>query len=195
MNRDARCTPARRKAVTAAFPQSLKLLAAIAGLAIGACTTLPTPSTSTQDERCLTTTPADPSLVPAEVAAFFQGTMKLQPGVSPAPMRGLVGNSFMWVVIGEGGVVVADPGPDGRLGAKFPTYRLIDGRLIVGAVRLDGPTGNVAISVPAGYGTKGFQATGVDFPSGGCWSVTESVAGHDLAFVVRVVQQASPNPG
>ena len=35
---------------------------------------------------------------------------------------------------------------------------------------------------------------GISFPSVGCWSVTETVAGHDLVFVVRLVPGPSASP-
>jgi hypothetical protein len=44
-------------------------------------------------------------------------------------------------------------------------------------------------SVPAGYGSSGFQATGLTFPTRGCWRVVGSVAGHELELVVFVTKR------
>ena len=105
----------------------------------------------------------------------------------------MYGNAALWVDLGTtDGTLVGSADANERLGAKFPTYRLATGPLTISAHRLDGPSDGVATSVPEGYGPTGFQAVGVDFPSIGCWSITETVAGHDLTFVVDVVSTSSP---
>ena len=40
--------------------------------------------------------------------------------------------------------------------------------------------------LPEGYGTVGFQASGVDFPTEGCWEVTGAVGDATLTFVMFV---------
>jgi hypothetical protein len=42
-------------------------------------------------------------------------------------------------------------------------------------------------SVPDGYGTHGFQSSGVYFPTEGCWEVTGTVGGSSLTFVTFVI--------
>jgi hypothetical protein len=116
--------------------------------------------------------------------------MILPAGMTPPPLRTMYGNGALWVDLGTSdGTLPGVAEPGGRLGAKFPTYRLIDGTVTVSARRLDGPSGNVSTSAdPQGYyGASGFLPVGADFPSPGCWSVTETVSGRDLVFVVRLV--------
>ena len=42
------------------------------------------------------------------------------------------------------------------------------------------------LDVPGGYGDTGFQVSGLNFPTTGCWQVTGSVGGKTLTFVVNV---------
>lgn len=113
--------------------------------------------------------------------------MSLPSGMTPPPLQ-MYGNDWLWTELGTGdGTLRATPGSDGLLQAKFPTYRLVDGSLTVSANRLDGTSNGVQVDVPGGYGATGFQAVGVSFPAPGCWSITESISGHSLTFVVKVV--------
>jgi hypothetical protein len=54
--------------------------------------------------------------------------------------------------------------------------------------RLDAPGPPLVASVPDGYGTAGFQASGVFFPTVGCWEITGSVGGSTLTFVTFVLR-------
>jgi hypothetical protein len=42
--------------------------------------------------------------------------------------------------------------------------------------------------IPAGYGDIGFQATGIIFPTPGCWEVTGRVGNASLTFITKVVK-------
>ncbi len=171
-------------------------IVAVAGLILVVGCASPAPSRTDSPSAtpaCPVTLAAAPEAVPAPVAAFINGGMILPPGTTPPPLREMYGNAALWVVLGTtDGRLVGSADATGRLGAKFPTYRLVTGPLTVTARRLDGPSDGVATSVPEGYGPSGFQAVGVDFSSIGCWSITETVAGHDLTFVVEVVRSPSP---
>jgi hypothetical protein len=79
--------------------------------------------------------------------------------------------------------------PDGSIAAKVGWWRGAAGRLTIQGERLDAPAPPLRASVPAGYGSTGFQATGLTFPTRGCWKVVGSVAGHDITFVVRVTKR------
>jgi hypothetical protein len=79
--------------------------------------------------------------------------------------------------------------PDGAIYAKVGWWRGVPGRLTIQGERLDAPAPPLQASVPAGYGSTGFQATGLTFPTRGCWSVVGSVAGHELEFVVFVTKR------
>src|SRR6516225_10676327 len=84
------------------------------------------------------------------------------------------GNGSLWVgALWPNGVIIMtrdDVGPDGRLGMKFGWYRLTSGYLTITGRRLDAPA-PPAWGLASGYGLTGFNASGVDFPTEGCWQV------------------------
>jgi hypothetical protein len=117
-------------------------------------------------------------------------------GVSPDDFFGWgasYGNGRLWVGgLWPGGVIAAGPEfvqPDGSVGMKFGWWRAAPGGLRITGRRLDGPAPPLRADVPAGYGQAGFQASGVDFPTEGCWEVTGAVAEATLTFVTFVVRR------
>jgi hypothetical protein len=90
------------------------------------------------------------------------------------------------------GVIAAGPNhvdTRGRVRMKFPWWRMVRGRLRITGRRLDGPSGPLVGHVPTGYGPIGFQATGVTFPTEGCWKVTGTVGRTSLSFVTFVIKR------
>lgn len=91
------------------------------------------------------------------------------------------------------GTVVFRPGgagfvtPEGWLGMKFGWQRSVRGRLTISGRRLDGPAPPLAAESPGPVET-GFQATGLIFPTPGCWEVTARAADATLTFVTKVVK-------
>jgi hypothetical protein len=91
------------------------------------------------------------------------------------------------------GTIVATPdfvNPDGSIGWKFPWMRMVPGSLIVTGRRLDAPAPPLKSWVPSGYGDIGFQASGVTFPSEGCWRITGKVDHTSVTFVNLVITAA-----
>jgi hypothetical protein len=93
----------------------------------------------------------------------------------------------------EGRVVFAPGGPgsvlnNGALEMKFPWWRLVSGDLTIEGHRLDGIAPPLQADIPKGYGASGFQATGLIFPTVGCWQVTGRVGEGKLTFVTEVVK-------
>jgi SnoaL-like domain len=173
----------------------LAMLVVLVGCARTVTPTAPATSVTVSASSCPVTIAAASDAVPAPVASFEIGGMILPAGMTPPPLRTFYGNDAIWVDLGTSdGTLVGVPEAAGHLGAKFGTYRLVDGLLAVTVRRLDGPSGDVWISVPQGYGLSDFQSMGISFPSVGCWSVTETVASRDLDFVVRIVSGQSPAP-
>jgi hypothetical protein len=82
-------------------------------------------------------------------------------------------------------------GDAGSIYAKLGWWRGVRGKVSVGGRRLDAPAPPLRADVPAGYGPLGFQASGLTFPTVGCWRVTGSLGGARLSFVVRVVRLGS----
>jgi hypothetical protein len=94
------------------------------------------------------------------------------------------------------GTIVFRPGgagfvlADGSLSMKFGWYRAegLRGKLTIRGRRLDAPAPPLRAEIPNGYRETGFQATGLIFPTEGCWEVTGKVAETSLTFVTRVVK-------
>jgi hypothetical protein len=109
------------------------------------------------------------------------------PGMSPSPT--LHGNGKLWVTLHADGRIPVRPenvSPSGWLGVKLPWWRAVRGTLTIEARRLDAPARPARATVPDGYGDIGFQASGVLFPSPGCWEVTGRVGESSLTFVVLI---------
>ena len=103
------------------------------------------------------------------------------------------GNDSLWVgSLWPHGVVIItsdDVGPDGRLGMKFGWYRLTNGYLTITGRRLDAPASPASgLTFPGGYGLTGFNASGVMFPTEGCWQITGRVGRVALTFVTFVIK-------
>jgi hypothetical protein len=103
------------------------------------------------------------------------------------------GNGSLWVGgLWPHGVVIItrdDVRPDGRLGMKFGWYRLTNGYLTITGRRLDAPAPPASgLTFPGSYGPTGFNASGVLFPTEGCWQVTGRVGRVALTFVTFVIK-------
>jgi hypothetical protein len=88
------------------------------------------------------------------------------------------------------GVIAAGPDfvdKDGAIGMKFGWWRNVPGDLEITGARLDGPAPPARGEVPSGYGQTGFQASGIVFPTEGCWEVSGHVGPATLTFVTFVV--------
>jgi hypothetical protein len=91
------------------------------------------------------------------------------------------------------GVITAGPefvDADGSISMKFGWWRAVPGQLRITGRRLDAPPAPPARGdVPDGYGDTGFQASGVTFPTAGCWQVTGTVGATALTFVTFVIKK------
>lgn len=84
-----------------------------------------------------------------------------------------------------GGGVRASINPDGSIDAKFGWWRAGSGPIRISGRRVDRSAPPLRAHVPRGYGA-GFQATGLTFPTTGCWRITGRYAGASLTFTVLV---------
>ena len=92
----------------------------------------------------------------------------------------------LWVGgLPDTGALGIEPGT--RASWKLGWWRGRDGRLTLAGGRLDAPGPPMAVSVPDGYGARGFQATGVVFPSEGCWEILGRAGGEELRLVVLLL--------
>ena len=74
---------------------------------------------------------------------------------------------------------------------KFGWTRGVPGKLKATGRRLDGPASPLRFSASDGYGTIGFQASYLIFPTPGCWEVIAQVDERQdsrLTFVTRIVK-------
>jgi hypothetical protein len=84
---------------------------------------------------------------------------------------------------------MAEIRPDGSIDAKLGWWRGVEGQLTIRGRRLDAPGPPLRAEIPEGYGVSGFQATGIIFPTEGCWRVTGKVGNATLSFVTLVVKR------
>lgn len=194
--------------------KSLPLLvvgAAAAALALPAAAASPPPKKVARLERQVTALKAKVRRLEAENKAFRLAIALTQRGeralarrvaaFDPCPIthpNGSVppgstfgaefhGNGKIWVGLWPSNVVVQEPEPDGSIGAKFGWWRGASGQLRIEGRRLDATAPPLRAEVPEGYGDSGFQASGIVFPTEGCWEVTGRVADASLTFVTLVL--------
>jgi hypothetical protein len=101
------------------------------------------------------------------------------------------GNGKLWVELWPRGHVRAskdDVRPDGSIVMKFPWTRGVRGELEITGRRLDAEAPPVRAEIPEGYGSIGFQASGIIFPTQGCWEITGRVGNVSLSFVTKVTK-------
>jgi hypothetical protein len=70
-------------------------------------------------------------------------------------------------------------------GIKVGWFRPAGAALEITGKRLDAPAPSLEAHIPCCYPTR-FQATGLIFPTKGCWEITATAAESELAFVVWV---------
>jgi hypothetical protein len=143
--------------------------------------------------------PAAPDGGPPVTASGGKPCATTRPGAGPTgeARHGLFGwensygNGSLWVgglwpdgVIAGAQFVEAD----GSVGIKFGWWRAVDGELKINGRRLDAPAPPLRADIPSGYGLRGFQSSGVHFPTEGCWEVTGAVGTTMLTFVTFVTK-------
>jgi len=115
---------------------------------------------------------------------------------NPAPPSFNYGNSVIRIALyppnGKliagrlaGGGKMATISPDGSIAAKFGWWRAGSGKIRISGRRLDARAPPLRAHVPDGYGS-GFQATGLMFPTTGCWKVTGRYLKSQISFTLLV---------
>ena len=126
-------------------------------------------------------------------------TRVAQPTATPTAAGFNYGNAGLRVQLGwPKGTLAAGILPDGgsratvevngSIHTKLGWWRGVPGTLRITGQRLDGAAPPLDAHVPAGYGRRGFQPTGIVFPTAGCWRVVGRVGNARLTFVVKVTR-------
>ncbi|MGI8857099.1 MAG: hypothetical protein ACR2JW_15230 [Thermomicrobiales bacterium] len=161
------------------------LLAPIVAVLLAACTaTGPTvapiqPTTSPVPPTTVATSPATQASAGCPVTPF---TTTRPPDANTAHFTETwYGNDALWA-----GLAPSYQGKWFVGGLKVLWWHSDSGKLTITGRRLDGAALPVDASIPDGYSQIGYQATGIDVPTPGCWEITGKVATRDLRFVVYV---------
>lgn len=100
------------------------------------------------------------------------------------------GNDDLWVGgLGEDGILAVSESyaeSDGSVSTKLGWWRNVAGSVEIRGRRLDAPAPAMSGQGSEGYGQIGFQASGVTFPTEGCWEVTGSIGESAITFVTFV---------
>ena len=128
------------------------------------------------DGSCPVPRPASSEAVPQEVIDIIAAGASVP--LKRADFQSWYGNDVLWVYLYLQGA---------RRSEKFPWVRLGRGSLTITGHRIDAEAAPAVGQVPQGYGDTGFQASGIDFPTAGCWEVTGQLAAKPLRFVVKVL--------
>lgn len=97
------------------------------------------------------------------------------------------GNEALWTQLSKTGVI-----PEIQGSVKWPWWIVIGGPFKVTATLRDNPGASLTGDVPSGYGSMGFQPSGLDLPKLGCWTITGTVSGEPpLSITVWVQEQPS----
>ena len=124
--------------------------------------------------------------------------LTLPNGRTPTKAAGMNhGNGRMWTALWPHNVVIAEPDyqrEDGSVGMKWPWWRGVKGDLAIEGRRLDGEAPPLRADIPGGYGDKGFQPSGIYFPTEGCWQVTGKAGRAELTFVTLILKAARYEP-
>ena len=145
-------------------------------------------------QSCVGNTPSPPSPAPVTNTAISSCPLTTPNGSTPPnarPSPSHHGNGTLWVDLWSENKILIEPKQvevDGSIGVKFGWYRQARGQLTIEGRRLDTPAPPLQADILEGYGESGFQASGILFPSEGCWEITGRVGDATLTFVTLVIK-------
>ncbi|MGH7490479.1 MAG: hypothetical protein ACREMY_33430, partial [bacterium] len=102
-----------------------------------------------------------------------------------------VGNGKLWANVWPDNIVQprsSDVDTKGYIEVKFAFWRAAPGGpLRLSARRLDAAAPPATSDVPGGYGDTGLQASGINFPTPGCWEITATAGLNSFTFVTEIL--------
>lgn len=155
----------------AAFAVALALVNADA---LGASPT----TAAAQTVACRVTIPPKHRAPNPASPSFNYGNSRIRVSLYPRNGRLIAGRL-------AGGGEMATINSDGSIDAKFGWWRAGSGKIKISGRRLDASARPLRAHVPDGYG-PGFQATGLTFPTTGCWRVTGRYLKSEISFTLLV---------
>ena len=139
--------------------------------------------------------PSAPATTPVAECSPTQPNGDTPPGEDPSLSfhgNGSLYTNGLWA----NGEILADPrfvAADGSIRMKVGWWRAAGvgaaGDLQIAGYMLD-TNAAIAASIPGGYGQR-FQATGITFPTEGCYEITARSGSAELVFVVKVTKVPS----
>ena len=130
-------------------------------------------------EPVLVTPPEDAAVMNAPVEGFYHTNAD----------GSILASAWWWRLKQAGQGQAADEGEHalraGADGNKVGWFRPEGAALEISGRRLDGDAPPMEAEVPCCYPTR-FQATGLRFPTPGCWEVTAKAGDKVLTFIARV---------
>jgi hypothetical protein len=101
------------------------------------------------------------------------------------------GNLYAGATGTDGTIRISRILSEGSFALKVPWFRGggLTGKLTITGRRLDAAAPPLTADIPNGYADTGFQATGLIFPTEGCWEIKGKVGDTTLTFVNRVIRR------
>ena len=157
------------------------LLLCLASVILGRSDALTISPMAAQAASCPITQPNPATTPPSSI----------DPSSRPAGLNWLwYGNRYLWTQLPPASTAREKKGA----GVKFPWWRLLSGKLSITGHPVGASTPRLRADIPDGYGDLGFQATGLYFPSYGCWRITGHVHGKNISFVLKVKPAKNSSP-
>jgi hypothetical protein len=166
--------------------RTLALAAALAVVVVG-CSRQPQDTPTPMPTSQPVAAPAGPKRCPVTIA-----NGNGPPGEYPSP--DYHGNGALWTALPPGGIDKGGtPEPDGSTSQKYPWWTVgTTGELTIRGRRVDAPAPPLRARIGSGTPETGFAevaggrfwASGIYFPTKGCWQVTGRVGPTSLTFVV-----------
>jgi hypothetical protein len=158
---------------------------AILTLLTSSCALAPSASSAETAATCHVTVARAATRPPASVPRSFDyGNASIAVALDPPNGRLVAGRL-------PGGGSRATINRDGTIWAKVGWWRAGSAKPVITGRRLDAPAPRLRADVPDGY-AAGFQATGLTFPTTGCWRVTGTFGKAHLTFTVLVTRRRLP---